>query len=278
MSDNRSIGVFDSGVGGLTVVQALFERLPEESIVYFGDTARVPYGSKSPHVVQRFAMQDTKFLLQQNVKLIVVACHTASSLAMDVLLDKVDVPILGVVTPGINGAMQKTSNHQIGIIGTKATVSSQIYENRIQHIDPSAKVYPQACPLFVPLAEEGWLNNNVTKSIAEIYLNPLKEKNIDTLILGCTHYPLLKPLIISVMGEGVSVIDSAEETAKSVEQALIEKDLSSRAGIEPKHRFYVSDIPYQFQEIGERFLGRHIENIERVDVDSMAIQNGWEHS
>lgn len=278
MNDNRPIGVFDSGIGGLTVVHALFERLPNESIVYFGDTARVPYGSKSPRIVQRFAMQDAMFLLQQDVKLIVVACHTASSLAMDILIKNVNVPILGVVTPGIKGALKSTNNNRVGIIGTKATVSSQTYEKRIHDIAPDVTVYSKACPLFVPLAEEGWLDHPVTQSVAQIYLNPLKNKAVDTLILGCTHYPLLKSLIRQEMGEGVTIIDSAEETARSVEEALISQILVAGNESEIKHQFYVSDIPYQFREIGERFLGREIEHIERVDVDTLAIQNGWEES
>lgn len=268
MSDARPIGVFDSGIGGLTVVNELFKRLPNESIVYFGDTARVPYGSKSPHVVRRFANQDVQFLMRHDVKLIVVACHTASSIAIDSLKRIFDIPILGVVEPGIQGALNCSKTKRVGLVGTKATVSSERYNTRFHAIDSNVKLFTQACPLFVPLVEEGWLSHDVTRSIAEIYLDPLKKENIDALILGCTHYPLLKSLIRDVMGEDVAIIDSAEETAKAVEQALTEKNAESDE-FNSEHHFYVSDIPYQFQEIGERFLGRPILNLERVDVDGL---------
>lgn len=274
MSDSRAIGVFDSGIGGLTVVNELFNRLPNESIVYFGDTARVPYGSKSPHVVQRFAAQDAHFLMQHDVKLIVVACHTASSLAMDSLTQTFDIPILGVVEPGIQGALEHTHNKRVGLVGTKATVSSQRYNQRFELIAPEIQLYTQACPLFVPLVEEGWLDHPITYSVAETYLDPLKKENIDTLILGCTHYPLLKPLLHKIVGEDVKIIDSAEETAKSVQKALKENQCGSEIS-HVEHHFFVSDIPYQFQDIGEQFLGRAIENIERVDVDALALSKGW---
>ncbi len=270
MSDSRAIGVFDSGIGGLTVVNELFKRLPKESIVYFGDTARVPYGSKSPHVVQRFALQDARFLMQHQVKLIVVACHTASSLAMEPLTRAFDIPVLGVVEPGIQGALTHSHNMRIGLIGTKATISSQRYDKRFETLNPDVCLFTQACPLFVPLAEEGWLDHHVTQSIAEIYLNPLKKENIDTLILGCTHYPLLKPLIRNIMGEGVAIIDSAEETAKAVQKAIQHNQNESKETV-PKHQFFVSDIPYQFQEIGQRFMEREFHHIQQVDIEAASF-------
>ena len=238
MSDSRPIGVFDSGVGGLTVVHELFRQCPDESVVYFGDTARVPYGTKSAKSVQRFAKQDAAFLLQHDVKIIVVACHTASATALDVLKQQFRLPILGVTEPGVEAALQKSANGRIGVIGTRGTIHSRAYNRYLQNRRPGAHIVTQPCPLFVPLAEEGWLDTEVTRQVAEIYLSPMTEAGVDTLILGCTHYPLLKGIIGQVMGNRVTLVDSAEETVKVVRRLLQENRMlcTDRSGT--GHRFF----------------------------------------
>jgi glutamate racemase len=271
MSDNRPIGIFDSGVGGLTVVHEIFQRLPKESIIYFGDTARVPYGTKSAESVRKFAIQDILFLMKQNVKLIIAACHTVSSVVLDDLNKEHHLPILGVVESGVKAALASTKNRRIGIIGTRGTVMSGTYERKIREKDPDITVISQPCPLFVPLAEEGWLNDDVTQQIASIYLAPVKKQEIDTLILGCTHYPILKDVIRKVIGEKVLIIDSAEETAKLAAQRLQRLNMETEHPQDPEYHFYVSDIPHQFQDVGERFLGKRLSNIHRVDLESIDI-------
>jgi len=276
MSDNRAIGIFDSGIGGLTVVREVLKKLPREKIIYFGDTARVPYGTKSAEVVKKFAIQDIHFLLNKNVKLLVAACHTVSSVALDSLISTMHLPILGVVEPGIKAALEVTRNQRIGVIGTRATIMSGTYEKKLSERAKDITVISQPCPLFVPLAEEGWLDERVTNTIAEVYLKPLKEKGIDTLILGCTHYPLLKPVIKKVLGSTVSIIDSAEETAKLIVRRLKPLNMENESGKSPQHTFYVSDIPHLFQGVGERFLGMSLGNVERVDLDSKIVQEELE--
>ncbi len=275
MSDARPIGIFDSGIGGLTVVHEVFKRLPGEQIVYFGDTARVPYGTKSPKVVQHFAMQDVRFLLKQNVKMSVVACHTVSSVAMDSLIEQFHFPILGVVTPGVHAALEATRNRRIGVIGTKATIVSKSYETQFMRLNPEIQVFSQACPLFVPLAEEGWLSGEITKLVAEKYLNSLKKHQIDTLILGCTHYPLLKSVIQEVLGDGVTLIDSAEETSRAVEEKLVREKIQNAGTEKTEHQFFVSDIPHQFRDVGERFLGQKFNHVRQVDLESMDMDEGF---
>jgi len=273
MSDSRPIGIFDSGIGGLTVVREIFKRLPNESIVYFGDTARVPYGTKSPEVVKTFALQDIFFLLKQDVKILVAACHTVSSTVLDSLIQTLHLPVLGVVEPGVKAALAVTRKNRIGVIGTRATVMSGTYEKKLTEKRKKIEVVSQACPLFVPLAEEGWLDSDVTHRVAQIYLKPLREKRVDTLILGCTHYPLLKGVIRDVLGEDVIIIDSAEETAKLVAERLRLLDMVNEARGKARHTFFVSDIPHQFQEVGERFLGMRLESVTRVDLESMSLEN-----
>jgi len=269
MSDTRPIGIFDSGIGGLTVVHEIFRRLPNESVVYFGDTARVPYGTKSPRVVEQFAKEDIFFLLNRNVKLVVAACHTVSSVALDGIVASMHLPILGVVDPGVKAALEATRNKRIGIIGTRATVHSGTYEAKFRAKDAGIQVFSSACPLFVPLAEEGWLESDITRQTAEIYLEPMIEKDVDTLILGCTHYPLLKKVIRQVMGDSVVIIDSAEETAKQVAGRLEKIKMENEPENTPAHAFFVSDIPHQFQEVGERFLGDRLGNVTRVDLETV---------
>ena len=276
MSDARPIGIFDSGVGGLTVVHEIFKKLPEESIVYFGDTARVPYGSKSPEVVEKFALQDIFFLLNQNVKILVAACHTVSSTVLDKLISTMHLPILGVVEPGVKAALAATKNRRVGVIGTRATVMSGTYERKIKARGEDITVLSQPCPLFVPMAEEGWLDGDVTERIVSIYLSPFKEAGIDTLILGCTHYPLFRSVIENFFGETVRIIDSAEETAKLVAERLGIINMKTEPGSSVEHQFFVSDIPHQFQEVGERFLGTTLDTLSRVDLDSISVREGLE--
>ncbi len=261
---NKPIGVFDSGIGGLTVVRELVERLPNEEIVYFGDTARLPYGTKSPETVLRFSRQNLSFLKEKNVKLIVVACNTASSIALSTLVEEEEMPVVGVLLPGARAAARATRNKRIGVIGTTATIRSGAYEAALNDIEPGIEIWSLPCPLFVPLAEEGWLDNEITYLTAKRYLEPLAEFGADALVLGCTHYPLLKDVISRVVGEGVTLVDSARETAVEVERILGEKGLGNDSGVPGKIHVYVSDVPYLIREVGERFLGRPIESIERV--------------
>ncbi|MCJ7645336.1 glutamate racemase [bacterium] len=263
------IGIFDSGVGGLTVVSELFRILPREDIIYFGDTAHLPYGSKSKEAVTRFSLNIVNFLKAQKVKIIIVACNTASSFALSTLREKIDLPVIGVIEPGAQAAIDSTRNFKIGIIGTEGTIKSRAFEEALKKINRNVKVFSQACPLFVPLVEEGWLDEPETSQIAEKYLSPLKDKGIDTLILGCTHYPLLKELLSRIMGQGVSLIDTAEATAKAVKKSLGEKNLLRKANHKPVYKFFVSDDPEKFLQLGMRFLEKGIDKAERVDLEGM---------
>jgi len=258
MADQRPIGVFDSGVGGLTVVAALQKILPQERIVYFGDTARVPYGTKSKETVTKFSVENVEFLMKHNVKLVVVACNTASSLSLDFLKRCFRVPLVGVISPGAKGAAGVTRNKRIGVIGTRATISSGAYEDAVNSIDPRISLYAASCPLFVPLVEEGWLTGPVTTEIARTYLTPLKKRRVDTLILGCTHYPLLKKVIAQVMGRGVVLIDSATEVAKEARDILDAGGLLNEAKGKARCRFFASDEPARFVKTAEAFLRRRI--------------------
>lgn len=261
---NKPIGVFDSGIGGLTVVRELMERLPNEEIVYFGDTARLPYGTKSPETVLRFSRQNLSFLKKKKVKLIVVACNTASSIALSTLVGEEEMPVVGVLLPGARAAARATRNKRIGVIGTTATIRSGAYETALREIEPGIEIWSLPCPLFVPLAEEGWLDNEITYLTAKSYLEPLAAFGADVLVLGCTHYPLLKDVIGRVVGAGVGLVDSARETALEVERILGEKGLRNDSDAPGSIQVYVSDVPYLIREVGERFLGRPIERIERV--------------
>ncbi len=264
MSDTKPIGVFDSGLGGLTVVQALQKLLPSESIIYFGDTARVPYGNKSKELIIEYSSEITDFLIKNDAKIIVVACNTASALALDTLTKNVSVPVLGVINPGAREATKVTLNKHIGMIGTVATVNSGAYENAIYDIDKSISISTQACPLFVPLAEEGWLEGDVVEKIAAHYLTPLNEKEIDTLILGCTHYPLLKNVIIDQVNEKTILIDSAEAVAREVQAQLSTLNLLNNSSQKGLLTCYVTDIPMRFETVGKRFLGSSLDNVQTV--------------
>src|SRR6058998_3208217 len=234
------LGVFDSGIGGLTVARAVFERLPHESVIYFGDTARVPYGPKSPDTVRRYSGEILAYLLQRGVKALVVACNTISAQALDFLRERSPVPLVGVIEPGARAAVQGTRSGKIGVIGTAGTIASGAYERAITAIRPDARVHARACPLFVPLVEEGWFDHPATELIAREYLEPLQRAGVESLVLGCTHYPLLKPLLARVMGPGVTLVDSAEQTAKVVARELEARGLLAGDG-HHEHVFVVSD-------------------------------------
>jgi glutamate racemase len=259
----KPIGVFDSGVGGLTVVKELIQQLPGEDIIYFGDTARVPYGIKSKETVIRFSIENILFLLKEDVKLICVACNTVSSLALPVIKHHFKVPIIGVISPGVREAVYATRNKRIGVIGTRGTIKSKAYENQIKHLDPTIKVTALACPLFVPFVEEGWLSGDVVLNVAKEYLKPLKEAKVDTVILGCTHYPLLKNVIRQVLGARVTLIDSAKQVAIEVKKILSSENLLS-TGKKASHKFYVSDNPEWFTGLAQRFLGKPIKDARKV--------------
>jgi glutamate racemase len=260
----KPIGVFDSGIGGLTVVRALGARLPHENIVYFGDTARVPYGPKSPTVVREYAMQDVDFLVSKGVKMVVIACNTVSAVAIDVVQKRARVPVVAVILPGAREAVLATKRKRVGIIGTIATVNSGAYTNAIRQIAADVSVFAQACPLFVPLAEEGWIDHKVTSLVAKEYLFPFKLEKIDTLILGCTHYPVLRGAIAAALDPHVTLIDSGAAVASDVERVLDEKNLRNPSRQRPNLEFYVSDLPARFTEIGERFLGASMGRVHRV--------------
>jgi glutamate racemase len=258
----RPIGVFDSGIGGLTVVRELLHQLPHEHLVYFGDTARVPYGNKSPDTVRRYAREILHWLLGRDVKMVVVACNTASAHALDELQRLAPVPVEGVIGPGARAAVAATRGGRIGVIGTAGTVRSGAYERAIRALAPEATVRQRACPLFVPLVEEGWLEHPATRLVAHEYLDPLVGAGVDTLVLGCTHYPLLKPLLASVLGPGIRLIDSAEETARAVAAELEASGIGNAAGETADVRFAVSDAPDAFERVGGAFLGDRVRNVE----------------
>lgn len=264
--NSKPIGVFDSGIGGLTVVHAITRRLPNENIVYFGDTARVPYGPKSPQVIREYAAQDVDFLISKDVKMIVIACNTVSGVALDVVMKHAKVPVVGVITPGAAAAVAATRKKRIGVIGTVATINSKAYANAIRLLDSEAQVFAQPCPLFVPLAEEGWTEHKATGLIAKEYLFPLKLEKIDTLILGCTHYPILRDAIQAAVSPGVTLIDSGEATAVEVERMLNERGLRNPSSLKPHLQFFVSDVPAKFMEIGERFLGQKMGRVQRAEI------------
>lgn len=262
----RPIGVFDSGVGGLTVCRKIAETLPAESIVYLGDTARVPYGSKSAATVIRYAQACAKLLVKHDIKLLVIACNTATAFALETLRQNLPIPVLGVITPGARAACSNSRSGSIGVIGTRGVINSHVYVRTIQEIRPDVRVYGKACPLFVPFAEEGWTEGDVIRSVAQTYLTDLLEKDIDTLVLGCTHYPLLRNTIAEVAGDRVRLVDSAEETALSVARTMKEGNLIAPNNTQGEHRFLVSDSPEGFSQIGARFFGQALRTVEWVDV------------
>src|ERR687892_343829 len=264
MSSESAIGLFDSGIGGLTVLQKIIEVLPKENTIYLGDTARAPYGTKSVETVLRFSFENSEFLVERDVKLVVVACNTSTAIALDLLKSSLEVPVIGVIEPGVKKALEKSRNRKIGVIGTEATIQSGAYTRALRAKDVKVEVYSRSCPLFVPLVEEGWTDNDVVEMTVKAYLGSLKQSGIDTLILGCTHYPLLKKAIRKFMGSGVRMVDSAEETAKEVESMLRKRAIARRTG-KGSHSFFVTDAPDRFIKVGQRFLGEKVESAVRIE-------------
>ncbi len=262
------IGVFDSGIGGLTVAKEIMRQLPAERLVYFGDTARVPYGTKSKNTVCKYSRQIAKFLLTQQVKAIVIACNTASALAMEELEQMVDVPVIDVVQPGARMAAATTQNKKIGVLGTQSTIKSGIYERYLHQINPELTVVSKACPLFVPLVEEGLFEDRITEDVVGRYLHDMKEYEIDALVLGCTHYPLLRGVIGREMGSAVRLVNPAYETAKSLKEMLKEKDLLASGQKKAEHEFFVSDGVEQFHSFANSVLPCPVEKATVIDIES----------
>ena len=282
MDRNLPIGIFDSGVGGLTVYRALHERLPGERFVYLGDTARVPYGTKSLQTVERYAVEDARFLVSRGVKLLVVACNTASALALPAVRRAVPVPVVGMIEPGARAAVGSASGARVGVIATESTVKSGAYSRAIKELSPGVEVFERACPLFVALAEEGWAESDVARTVAEEYLRPLRESEVSALVMGCTHYPILRRVIQEAVGREVRLIDSGEAAARAVE-AVIEREGLRRtatqelrdlreAGADARRlcddldHFYVTDAAERFAHVAERFLGAAPRRLEAVEV------------
>ncbi len=263
----RAIGIFDSGVGGLTVLRELTRALPQEDTIYFGDTARVPYGTKSPDTVIRYAHEIASFLMTRDIKLLVVACNTVSAVALPSLRRLLPIPVVGVIEPGARRAVEVTRSGVVGVIGTAGTIRSSAYSRAIKRLNPSVSVLAKPCPLFVPLAEEGWIDNDIARLTAHQYLDELREAGVDSLVLGCTHYPLLKKIIAEVMGPQVALVDSAEETARTVASILQEKKLLRPAAEQGNHHYYVTDVPAGFIRVGNRFLGGRLGDVYQVSLD-----------
>jgi len=262
------IGIFDSGIGGLTVVKQIFKTLPQYKIMYFGDTARLPYGTKSKEAIIKFSIENTEFLLKKGAKIIVIACHTASSIAANILREKFpNVPIFDVASSGLEKAVSISRRKRIGIMGTTGTIKSGVHEKFLKNLNPDIKVFPKACSLLVPLIEEGWLKRMETRKILRYYLRPLKLKQIDVLVLACTHYPLLFKMINNISGKSVKIVDPAEELALEL-KSFIKKNPEIEAKLEKngkKNKFYVSDVPYRFNDLSKKILGEKID-VEKVDI------------
>lgn len=264
--NSAPIGIFDSGIGGLTVARAIYERLPRESTIYFGDTARVPYGPKSPETVTRYSMEILRWLLDQGVKAVVIACNTSTAHALRTLQEATPVPVLGVIKPGARAAIAASGNGPIGVIGTAGTIASDAYNRAIQALSPGMPVVQRACPLFVPLVEEGWFDHPATELVAVDYLKTLREACVRSLVLGCTHYPLLKPLLQRVMGPEVRLVDSGQATAIALETILTDKALAAPVDARVHHRFVVSDDEARFRQVGSRFIGERLGGAEVVPL------------
>jgi glutamate racemase len=262
VTQSAPIGVFDSGLGGLTVANELMRQLPCEGIVYFGDTARVPYGPKAPSTVRRYSREIGTYLEAEGVKAIVVACNTATAHALTALRAELHVPVIGVIEPGARAAVAATRTGNVGVIGTAGTVRSGAYERAIRELSAEARISTQSCPLFVPLVEEGWTDTEATRLIAREYLQPLRDAAVDTVVLGCTHYPLLKPVLGDILGPDVRLIDSAAETAAETRRLLSDRGIEAPPTAEPLRRFVASDDSSQFLRLGQRFLGHPLDAVE----------------
>ena len=270
----KAIGIFDSGVGGLTVLKELMKTLPQEDTIYFGDSARFPYGTKSPETIVRYSLEIASFLSSREIKLLVVACNTASAVALEALKQELSIPVVGVIEPGARRAVSVTRSGKVGVIGTEGTIRSGAYAKAIKRINPAVEVLTRSCPLFVPLAEEGWIDNEIARLTARTYLQGLREEGVDTLVLGCTHYPLLKGIIGEVMGGGVSLVDSAEETARTVTEILGARDLLRPATERGNHHYYVTDVPAGFIRIGNRLFGGKLGDVYQVSLDEGGVAGG----
>ena len=262
------LGIFDSGIGGLTVLREIRKKLPAEDVIYLGDTARVPYGTRSEQTIIKYSRTNTDFLVRQQIKLLVIACNTASAVATEILRTSYAMPVIDVVGPGARGAIAATRSGRVGIIGTQGTINSRAYERAIQALEPAIETCSCSCPLFVPLAEEGWCDPDdpIVTAVAERYLAPLGHQGIDTLVLGGTHYPLLKQAIGRVMGPEIRLIDSAEETACEVSRQLRQRSLAGPATTAGRCTFYLTDMPRRFIDTGRRFLGDDMQNVTLVDI------------
>lgn len=272
--NSAPIGIFDSGIGGLTVARAIHELLPHESTIYLGDTARVPYGPKSPETVRRYSREIADWLSRQGVKAVVVACNTATAHALSALREQLPMPVIGVIEPGARAAAATTQSGAVGVIGTAGTISSGAYRRALEVSRPGARIVERACPLFVPLVEEGWLSHPATRAVAEEYLGTVRSAGVDVLVLGCTHYPLLKPLIGDVMGSGTSLIDSAHETARELVTVLQRHKIAAPTGSVATHRYVVTDDVERFERVGAVFLGERLTGVEHVDVEAGAVAGG----
>lgn len=262
--EEKPIGIFDSGLGGLTVLKEIIKKLPGENTIYLGDTARVPYGIRSPEIVMKYSSENAKFLMSKNIKILVVACNTSSSISLPSLAKNLSVPVVGVVEPGARAAVAKSKTKKIAVIGTETTIKSNSYKKAIKSMDNSARVVGIACPLFVPLVEEGWLKGDIVTLTAMKYLAPMKDYGVDTLVLGCTHYPMVKDIIAKTVK--IPLIDSAVETAREVRRILDNRKLLRHNNSRPKREFYVTDSPEKFTKTGEKFLGSKISNISKINL------------
>lgn len=268
MPNEQPIGVFDSGIGGLTVAREIMRQIPKETIVYFGDTARVPYGNKSQKTIVSYARQIVKFLQTNDVKAIVIACNTASAFAFELIANEVSIPVIEVVKPGAKAAAETTKNGNVGIIGTEGTINSRIYNTYLKEINPTINVFGKACPLFVPLVEEGWLEDPVTVEVAKRYMRDLQSYNIDTLVLGCTHYPLIRKIIGEIMGKEVTLVNPAYETARSLKEVLEKKGINSEL-LAKDHKFYVSDGADKFRKFANTILPIEVVEPKDVSIESL---------
>ncbi|WAW15002.1 glutamate racemase [Peptostreptococcus equinus] len=264
--DNRPIGVFDSGLGGLTVLKEINKYLENEDTIYFGDTARVPYGPRSKETIIKYTFQAINFLITKNVKAIVIACNTATARALSEARIQFTIPIVGVIEPGAKTASEYTKNNIVGVIGTAGTISSKAYVKAINRRNPDIKVIAKACPLFVPLVEEGWANKEISSVAAHMYLDELVEQGVDSIVLGCTHYPILKRTIGEAVGMDVKLINPAKETALYLKKILEENNMETQSTIKGKCQYYVSDINEQFEEVASEFLKREIEGLKKVEI------------
>jgi len=267
--DNRAIGVFDSGFGGLTVTSEIIHCMPNESIIYFGDGGRAPYGTKSTETVLNFTFQDINFLLSQNVKMIVIACNTASACSLHHVINRYnDIPIIDVINPGATAAIKHTKNKKIGVIGTSTTIGSKAYEIAIKQVDLDAEIFSIACPLFVPLAEEGWWDNDIAFAIAKKYLEPLKILQVDTLVLGCTHYPLLQTTISNVVSKNIAIINPAFEVVNTMKKLMSKSDIYASADSVPLYKYYTSDSVSKFKALGSSILGHELDFVEKISIEN----------